>query len=197
MAVSELQDRALTTLELGDAAVRLVRDRSARGWFTTEDELRDELAARGFLQAEAPSSAAALPEILDAAMARHPDLREVAAQGGGRRFYSSESMTEAYADLLVRREGDPLELIAAIVRQNSALYPRPFPLGAFEQLPFGLTREELLACLERMAALPAYQDIAQTCTSAKHVYLYSSRHLDRDYAESLAEWYDVGQAASP
>ena len=187
-------DEVPTMEALGDAAIRIIRERSAQGLFTTEAEIRDELVARGLLAAEASAPS---PDTLNAAVKRHRDLREVAAGSGPRRFFSAESMTAAYADLLVRKEGDPLELMAAIVRQNSALYPRPFPLGAFAQLPFGLSREEILACLERMASLPDYQDIQQTCTSAQHVYLYSTRHLDASYAESLAEWYDVGQAASP
>jgi hypothetical protein len=183
---------------LADAAARIIRERSARGGLTGERELRDELVARGFLGAEAGAGTPPLADILDAASAQHADLREAPpVPDVGRRFFSLESMTEAYADLLVKKEGDPLELMAAIVRQNSALYPRPFPLGAFEQLPFGLPRDEILACLERMRTLPAYEDIARTCTSANHVYLYSRRSLEPDYAASLAEWYDVGQAASP
>jgi hypothetical protein len=34
-------------------------------------------------------------------------------------------------------------------------------------------------------------------TSAGHVFLYSSRYLERDYALMLAEWVDVGQFENP
>jgi hypothetical protein len=114
-----------------------------------------------------------------------------------RRFYSSQFMTKAYAGLLLRKEGAPLHLIAETVRENSALYPRPLPLGAFEQPPFSLSREEILDTLDRMVAQDAYRDIARTRTSAGNEYLYSTAHLDADYAGSLAEWIDVGQYDNP
>jgi hypothetical protein len=106
-------------------------------------------------------------------------------------------MTETYARLLLQREGDPLQLIAEIVRENSALYPRPFPLGAFERTPFTMTREEIQRCLDQMSCHQAYQDIARTITSAGNVFLYSTLHLDPDYAATLAEWTDVGQHDNP
>ncbi len=181
---------------LAETAAAIIRDRSAHGQFTTDEEIRDELEARDLLGSGAESSPD-LPQILAMARERHADLRELPGPEGRRRFFSTESMTEAYANLLLKKEGDPLELMVAIIRENSALYPRPFPLGGFERLPFGLERDEILECPSRMAALPAYQDIAQTCTSAQHVYLYSRHHLDPAYASSLAEWYDVGQSQSP
>jgi hypothetical protein len=42
-----------------------------------------------------------------------------------------------------------------------------------------------------------YEDIARTTTSIGTVYLYSTRHLEPDYASTLAEWLDVGQANNP
>jgi hypothetical protein len=79
------------------------------------------------LLAEAAGEApAAFKEILAAALAKHPDL--VPVKGAGeRRFYSSQFMTHAYAGLLLRKEEEPLYLIAVTVRENSALYPRPLP----------------------------------------------------------------------
>ena len=48
-----------------------------------------------------------------------------------------------------------------------------------------------------MAADDAYRDIARTRTSAGNAYLYSTTHLEADYASSLAEWIDVGQYDNP
>jgi hypothetical protein len=48
-----------------------------------------------------------------------------------------------------------------------------------------------------MAGLDAYQDIAQTTTSAGNTFLYSRTFLDPAYAAALAEWIDVGQYDNP
>jgi hypothetical protein len=74
---------------------------------------------------------------------------------------------------------------------------RPFPIGGFERMPFGMGREEIRQCLDRMAGLGAYQDIAQTTTSAGNTFLYSRTFLDPEYAAALAEWIDVGQYDNP
>lgn len=48
-----------------------------------------------------------------------------------------------------------------------------------------------------MAGFDAYHDIAQTMTYAGNSFLYSTMHLDPDYAATLAEWIDVGQYDNP
>jgi len=106
-------------------------------------------------------------------------------------------MTETYAMILLQKQGDPLRLIAETVRENSAVYPRPVPLDIFTQPPFDLTRQEVLNDLERMAAEDEYRDIVPTTTSASRVFLYSTLHLEPEYASMLAEWLDVGQFNNP
>ncbi len=63
----------------------------------------------------------------------------------------------------------------------------------FTQPPFELTFQEVLNDLERMAAEEEYGDIRQTMTPASRVFLYSTLHLEPEYASMLAEWFDVGQ----
>ena len=179
-----------------NVAAQVIRQLSGEGRFASGTDVLKELEGLALLPEAAEENAAALDEILAAALTTHPDLFPVEG-AGERRFYSSQFMTKAYAGLLLRKEGEPLHLIAETVRENSALYPRPLPLGAFEQPPFSLTREEILDGLERMAAQDAYRDIARTRTSAGNEYLYSTAHLDADYAGSLAEWIDVGQYDNP
>ena len=87
--------------------------------------------------------------------------------------------------------------MAEIVRENSAIYPRPVPLNIFREPPFDLTQEEILDCLGKMGTQEEYQDITQTTTSIGTVFLYSNQHLDATYASILAEWLDVGQANNP
>ncbi len=179
-----------------NVVVQVVRKLSGEGRFASGGDVLEDLQGLGLLPVEPEAVPAALDEVLTAALAKYPDL--VLVEGPGkRRFYSSQFMTKAYVGLLLRKEGEPLHLIAETVRENSALYPRPIPLGAFEQPPFSLTRAEILVCLERMATQDAYQDIARTRTSAGNDYLYSATHLDPDYASSLAQWIDVGQYDNP
>ena len=179
------------------AAIQVIRNRSGQGQLATEAEILEELAALGLLEGDAASLSASLSEILSCASRGYDDLRTVPPLEGSTRYYSIHFMTETYARLLVQREGDPLQLIAEIVRENSALYPRPFPLGAFERSPFAMTRGEIQQCLDRMSRLAAYQDIAGTTTSAGNTFLYSTLHLDPGYAATLAEWTDVGQHDNP
>jgi len=178
------------------AAIQVIRNRSGQGQLATEEDILDELVALNLLESPPADVPTALAQILSAA-AGNGDLKEIQDQEGRKRYYSSQLMTETYARLLVRKEGDPLELIAEIVRENSSLYPRPFPLGAFERSPFDMTRDEILQCLNQMAGLEAYRDIARTTTSAGNAFLYSTSYLEPDYAGTLAEWIDVGQYDNP
>jgi hypothetical protein len=178
-------------------AIQVIRHSSGQGQLATEEDVLEELVALHLLEGPPAGVREALAEILAAAKTASDDLRETQDQNGERRYYSAQFMTEMYAGLLVRREGDPLHLIAEIVRENSSLYPRPFPIGGFERMPFGMGREEIRQCLDRMAGLDAYQDIAQTTTSAGNTFLYSRTFLDPEYAAALAEWIDVGQYDNP
>jgi len=102
-----------------------------------------------------------------------------------------------YPRMVIQRDKDLLSSIAEMVRQNSALYPRPIPLSLLATSPFELTQREIQACLQEMKDQEPYKDIAQTTTSLGSVFLYSTRHLDGDYASMLAEWLDVGQFDNP
>lgn len=180
-----------------NVAAQVIRQLSGEGRFASRADVSEELEGLALLPEATDEAPAAVDEIFAAALTTHPDLVPVEGAAGEQRFYSSQFMTRAYAGLLLRKEGEPLHLIAETVRENSALYPRPLPLGAFEQPPFSLTREEILDGLKRMAAQDAYRDIARTRTSAGNEYLYSTAHLDADHAGSLAEWIDVGQYDNP
>jgi hypothetical protein len=178
-------------------AAQVIRKMSGEGQFAGEEDIREEITALGLFPVSQEEGPAALAEVLAVALARNPDLAAVRDRSGSHGYYSSQFMTGAYAGLLLRCEGDPLRFIAATVRENSALYPRPLPLGAFERHPFAMPRADVLRCLEQMAARESYQDIARTRTSAGTEFLYSTTHLDPDYAAVLAEWIDVGQYDNP
>jgi hypothetical protein len=138
-----------------------------------------------------------IKHILDTALKNNEDLRELVARDTSRKFYSTLFMTDAYAVILLQKEGDPLELIAEITRQNSQAYPRPVPLDLFTRPPFDLAEQDIMDCINRMATDEAYRDIALSTTSTSRKFLYSTLHLEPSHASLLAEWLDVGQSNNP
>ncbi|MDI3280820.1 MAG: hypothetical protein QJR13_05570 [Bacillota bacterium] len=199
MAVKEWEEAGWTDSEREEACralAALIREQSQAGRLCHPEELRAYLAEKGFTGLGAGEEEERA-KLLEEVRQRQEDIRSLPGPDGELRYYSLQYMSESYARLLVRREGDPLLLIAETVRESSALYPRPVPASFFTGPPFELTEEELHACLESMASREEYGDIARTTSSAGTVFLYSTRHLDHGYASFLAEWLDVGQAANP
>jgi len=176
---------------------RLIRKSSEEGQLISEAEILRRAVDQGLLTSPPAHPAQEAGSILREVARQSGDLHELSAGDGSRHFYSSQFMTQAYALILLQKQGDPLHLIASVVRENSALYPRPVPLDIFTQPPFGLSRQEVLNDLNRMAAEEEYQDIIPTTTSASRVFLYSTLHLDPEHASMLAEWLDVGQFENP
>ncbi len=179
------------------AAANIIRKKSETGQLLFQKDIFQDLIDQKVLKSDHREQEGTFEAILKETMKRNEDLKELLDKEGIPRYYSSQFMSEAYARLLLRKEGNPLLLISEIVRENSALYPRPIPLDTFRNPPFALAREEILACLEKMSGQEEHQDIAQTVTSIGTVFLYSSLHLDSDYASMLAEWLDVGQFDNP
>ena len=179
-------------------ATSLIRKKSKEGRFVLAGEILSELLNRGFLESEKEENRfAEASSILEETLNRNEDLQERKGKDGLSRYYSSLAMSEAYATLLTRKEEDLLLMMAEIIRENSAIYPRPVPVDIFIESPFDLAQEEIYECLKKMGQQAEYQDIAQTTTSIGTVFLYSSQHLDPDHASMLAEWLDVGQANNP
>lgn len=181
--------------EAAQAAAVLIREASCEGRLIPEGGLRAGLAEKGFdtagLDVGSIVEGRGLPE--DAMQ----DLRALASVGGERHYYSSEAMTEVYALLLLRKKSDRTALIAEVVRESSAAYPRPVPLDVFAGPPFDLPAEDVKGEVERMGVTADYKDIAQTATSTGRVFLYSTLHMEPDHASMLAEWIDVGQSNNP
>jgi hypothetical protein len=175
----------------------LIRKASEAGQLISEPEILREAAGRNLIPSTSPDAAEEARGLLRKALAENEDLHELTAPDGSRDYYSSEFMTEAYARILSLKRGGPRQLIAEIVRQNSAFYPRPVPLDTFTHPPFNLTSADVQKELEEMRAEEGYRDIASTTTSSPRVFLYSTLHLEPDHAAMLAEWFDVGQFENP
>ena len=179
-------------------AADLIRENSKAGKLVLPEEIVHALHAKhGLTPVGGGAPDGGFSMILQETMKQQGDLREIPGHDGLPRYYSEQYMSVAYARLLVQKEGDPLVLIAETVRENSKVYPRPISRDTFKNEPFALTEEEMVTCLEKMKAGDQYNDIAQTVTSEGVVYLYSTLHLDPDYASMLAEWVDVGQYRNP
>ena len=181
----------------GRAIAAMIRQSSEASRLLSESEIHRRAADQHLLTSPAADPAEEVGNILKKVVEGSEDLHELASQDGSRHYYSSQFMTQAYAGIMIQKQGDRLRLIAGIVRQNSEVYPRPVPLDFFTQPPFDLTLREVLESLERMAAATEYCDIAPTTTSASRVFLYSTLHLEPEYASMLAAWIDVGQYSNP
>jgi hypothetical protein len=177
--------------------VNFVRDRSREGQLTSRDELLLHLIDGKKLPAIPEEQVTTFGSALRVASEKNQDLQEVVDPNGMIQFCSSLYMTEAYASILLRKKGDPLVLMAGIVRENSAVYPRPIPLETFKQPPFDMTEDDIKTCLQQMTGQEEYTDIRQTTSSIGTIYLFSSTHLEPGHASMLAEWLDVGQFRNP
>jgi len=137
-----------------------------------------------------------LEEELGKALADDPELALVRGPDGEEFYRHVGLMSATYAEILAGKSM-PCLLIARTVRKNSQEYPRPIALDIFEYPPFDLDPRSIRACLRSMAADAGFDDIRFVESSAGTVYLYSTRHLERDYAAFLAERLDVGLALNP
>ncbi len=126
------------------------------------------------------------------------DLRCLRTSAGVPYLYSSGFISDGYARILLRVEdGNPYETIAATVREESEIYPRPTPTGIFRDPTFGLEPDRVEQLVDEMLRLEQYRDIQLIVASTEARYLHSARHLDGEWARSLVEWEEVGKYSSP
>lgn len=196
--MSDRHDISLQTKEtIIHVIAEIIRKKSQAGQLASENEIFQELLNRDILKGDGEESQHLFKEILEETLNRYEDLEKLPDKGEEPRFYSSQFMTESYTRILSQKETNLLLLIAEVVRENSAVYPRPVPLDLFGDSPFNLSQDQLQGYLEQMAREEGYRDIKQTTASTGNVFLFSSLHLEPDYASMLAEWFDVGQFNNP
>jgi hypothetical protein len=179
------------------AVAVMIRQCSEEGQLIAEDEILVSAGKQGLLTAPPADQSREVNKILNRILKKSGDVHALIAPDGSRRFYSSQFITEAYAVILLQKQGDPLQLIAEIVRQNSRVYPRPVPLDIFTLPPFDLAKKKVLNYIGQMAAIKTYHDIVLVTTSTSREFLYSSLYLEAAHASMLAEWFDVGRANNP
>lgn len=172
-----------------ERVMTLVRKASAQGRLVT---LRE---AAGVFLPDAPPDEAS-PRLVEL-LSSDGDLRLI-GEGEQACLYAEGAMTSAYARLaFLAMASDAAGMIAETVREESRCSQRPIPADVFTEAPFELAPDQIAAALARLTEDPAFADIGQVTTSDQQVYLYSSKHLPPELAASLAEWYAVGQFASP
>src|SRR5512136_3082799 len=115
------------------AVVRIIRQSSEAGQLISESEIFHRLIDQHLLALRAADPEKEAGSILREAVEGSQDLQELHNQEGSKHYYSSLSMTESYARILHQKQLDHLQLIAEIVRQDSAVHPRPVPLDMFTQ----------------------------------------------------------------
>lgn len=125
------------------------------------------------------------------------DIRLIGERGGVY-LYSELHMTRSYAEAAARAAcEDVCHAIAQTVRNDSRLYPRPTPIHIFENPPFRFSKDILDRALRDIRDASDYADIGFVRCSSGALYLFSSLHMNRQQAESLAEWFSVGHLQNP
>ncbi|MBC2855125.1 hypothetical protein H3N56_01275 [Cetobacterium sp. 2A] len=113
-------------------------------------------------------------------------------------FYSSEYVSDNYAELLVSLEEKNLvKTICEVVRRESKLYPRPTALNLFKLSPFKGTDEELEKTLEEIEKNKEYEDVKTVSATNGVIYLYSDLYMTKPHARGLCEWVEVEQFQNP
>ncbi len=183
--------------QLRRAIAQTIREQSETGQLIPFEEIWTGLVRAGLVTQDATNEITDFKGLLGEVIQENADLKQISTENGAAYYYSTRSLSETYAGILIGKEEGSLRLIAKVVRDNSKIYPRPIPLHMFTMSPFDLTQKEILDCLAKINEQEEYKDIARTTTSVGTVFLYSSSHLEPDYAFTLAEWLDVGQVNNP
>lgn len=167
----------------------LVKEASAAGRLVSAEE-----AAALLLPEAGPEEArSALFELLPEA-----DGLQLIGKGEGAHLYAGSVMTEAYARIAhLALARDKTVMVAAAVRDQSRRCHRPVAACLFLGPPFSVESETLSQILENLVKDLRFQDIGRVKASDGELYLYSRSYLPPELAASLAEWYSVGQFASP
>lgn len=129
---------------------------------------------------------------------RYGDIRLVTSSTGADYLYSETYITRSYAGILIRAAAnDPCATIAATVRDESRIYPRPTPVELFREPIFNIEAGELDVHVARVLQREEYQDIKKIVASTGAVYLYSDLYLHPNQALAQVEWTEVGQDENP
>ncbi len=129
---------------------------------------------------------------------RYRDICLVTNSKGTRYCYSNQFMTATYAGVLARADAnDALATIAATVREESRIYPRPTCVSIFKAPVFKINVADLDRYVSEIIKMPEYQDIKAIRASTGVLYLYSESYLNHDWVKATVEWEEVGKFQNP
>jgi hypothetical protein len=130
---------------------------------------------------------------------RYADIKSVTSPTGDVYYHSDKHMSGYYAVVLSRVAAkDPVATIAAMVRDESKIYPRPTCIQFFMEPMFGIPPGDLKAVFDEMLQKPDYSDIKMMVhPETGGVYLYSNEYLSGDAAYKMMHWVEVVKDANP
>jgi hypothetical protein len=174
-----------------------IRESSRAGELLALADLEAEIADRDIPVSDRAAEPDQIPAFIREVIDSHHDIKMILDDSGGAWYFSEQSMTGAYARVLLLKGQGPLKMMVEVIREHSRVYPRPVPLALFQCAPFKLSNDEIALCMEEIMGKSPYRDIARLTTSIGNIFAYSTDHLEPGYAAMLAEWADVGQVDNP
>jgi hypothetical protein len=130
---------------------------------------------------------------------RYADIKAVTSPNGNVYYHSDRHMSGYYAVVLGRVAAkDPVATVAAMVRDESRIYPRPICIQFFMEPMFKIPPDSLKAVFDEMLQKPEYGDIKlMVHPETGGVYAYSSEYLGGETAFNLMHWVEVVKDANP
>jgi hypothetical protein len=130
---------------------------------------------------------------------RYADIKPVTSPAGDVYYHSDRHMSGYYALVLGRVAAkDPVATVAAMVRDESRIYPRPTCIELFMDPLFKIPPSDLKAVFDVMVQKPDYSDIKlMVHPETGGVYAYSSQYLSGDVAYQMMHWVEVVKPANP
>jgi hypothetical protein len=130
---------------------------------------------------------------------RYADIKSVTSPNGDVYYHSDRHMSGYYALVLGRVAAkDPVATVAAMVRDESRIYPRPTCIEFFMEPLFKIPPGDLKAVFDEMVQQPDYSDIKlMVHPETGGVYAYSSQYLSGDVAYQMMHWVEVVKPANP
>jgi hypothetical protein len=130
---------------------------------------------------------------------RYADIQAVTSSNGNVYYHSVRHMSGYYAVVLSRVAAkDPGATIAALVRDESRIYPRPTCVQFFLEPMFGIPSDDLKAVVDEMLRKPENGDIQMMVhPETGGVYLYCNQYLNGDTAFKMMHWVEVVKPANP
>ena len=130
---------------------------------------------------------------------RYADIKPVTSPNGDVYYHSDKHMSCYFAVVLSRvASKDPVATVAAMVRDESRIYPRPTCIEFFLEPMFKIPPSDLKAVFDEMLQKPDYSDIKlMVHPDTGGVYAYSSQYLSGDVAFQMMHWVEVVKPANP